>query len=121
MVRIKVSNKNGNVYEWEIDGDKYDALAVCGDYVVFPAFKEKDACLLLDSDGDLTLIHDDEKIDFNLDDYGVFIYNGKWERILDVHNNYVIEIDGDVKYRIKYKWYGLTLVVKVTPIANTCQ
>ena len=118
MVRVKVSNKNGNVYEWEIDGDKYDALAVCGDYVVFPAFKEKDACLLLDSDGDLTLIHDDEKIDFNLDDYGVFIYNGKWERILDIHNNYVIETGS---FRIKYKWYGLTLVVKVTPIANTCQ
>jgi hypothetical protein len=87
--------------------------------VVFPAFKEKDACVMIDDDGDLALVHDDEKIDYNLDDYGVFIIrSGKWERILDVHNNYVIETGS---FRIKYKWYGLTLVIKVTPIANTCQ
>jgi len=116
MVRVRISNGN-ETKEVEIN----DALAVCGDYVVFPAFKEKDACVMIDSDGDLMLVHDDEKIDFNLDDYGILIIrSGKWER-MDAHNDYVIEIDGDVKYRIKYKWYGLTVVVKVTPIANTCQ
>ncbi len=62
-----------------------------------------------------------KKLIFDLDDYGIFIHNEKWKRISDIHNNYVIEIDGDVKYRIKYKWYGLTLMIKVTPIANTCQ
>ena len=116
MVRVRISNEN-ETKEIEIN----DALAVCGDYVVFPAFKEKDACVMVDSDGDLTLIHDDEKIDFDLDDYGIFIHNEKWKRVLDVHNNCVIEIDGDVKYRIKYKWYGLTLMIKVTPITDTCQ
>ena len=116
MVRVRISNGN-ETKEVEING----ALAVCGDYVVFPAFKEKDACVMVDSDGDLTLIHDDEKRDFDLDDYGIFIHNEKWKRVSDIRNNYVIEIDGDVKYRIKYKWYGLTLMIKVTPIAGTCQ
>jgi hypothetical protein len=117
MVRVRISNGN-ETKEVEIN----DALAVCGDYVVFPAFKEKDACVMIDSDGDLTLIYDDEKIDFDLNDYGIFIHNEKWERISNIHdnyvNNYVIETGS---FRIKYKWYGLTLVIKVTPIANTCQ
>jgi len=116
MVRVRISNGN-ETKEVEIN----DALAVCGDYVVFPAFKEPNACVMIDDDGDLALVHDDEKIDFNLDDYGILIYNpntGKWERILDIHNNYVIETGS---FRIKYKWYGLTLIIKVTPIANTCQ
>ena len=113
MVRVRISNGN-ETKEVEIN----DALAVCGDYVVFPVFKEKDACVMIDDDGDLTLIHDDEKIDFDLDDYGIFIHNEKWKRISDIHNNYVIETGS---FRIKYKWHGLTLMIKVTPIADACQ
>jgi len=121
MVRARVVNKTfGDAYEWEIDGGKYDALVVCGDYVVFPGFKERNACVLIDDDGDLTLIYDDEKSDFDVDDYGIFIRNLKtgWEKISAIYNNHVIEISN---FKIKYKWYGNTLIVKVTPIANTCQ
>jgi hypothetical protein len=116
MVRVRISNGN-ETKEVEIN----DALVICGDYVVFPVFKEKNACVMIDDDGDLTLIYDDEKRDFDLDDYGILIHNpkaGKWEKISAIYNNYVIETDC---FRIKYKWYGLTLMIKVTPIADTCQ